>query len=110
MDEAAGAEEDGPSTLTLGSRVDWMAEAGGVGAGAWPGVAAGPFPTATGGGMSPSSMAFPFRTEASRFSSVWENTGNGFQRSLGPGAVGAAGGSQHGTPHPLWSLTFSPRS
>ena len=70
MDEA-GAEEGGPSTVTLGSGAGWLVvEAGWEGAGVWLGVAAGPFPAATGGGMSPSSMALPFRTEASRFSSV----------------------------------------
>lgn len=58
--------------MTWGSGASEFRGAGWVGAGVWLGVATGPFPTATGGGMSPSSMALPFRTEASRFSSVWE--------------------------------------
>lgn len=58
--------------MTLGSGDSRFTEAGGASTGVWLGVAAGPFPMATGGGMSSSSMALPFRTEASRFSSVWE--------------------------------------
>lgn len=56
--------------MTRGSGASGFRGAGGTDAGVWLGVATGPFPTATGGGMSPSSMALPFRTEASRFSSV----------------------------------------
>lgn len=58
--------------MTLGSGAGRFTEPGRVGAGVWLDVAVGPFPTATGGGMSSSSMALPFRTEASRFSSVWK--------------------------------------
>lgn len=58
--------------MTRGSGAGGFVGTGWVGAGMWLGVATGPFPTATGGGMSPSSMVFPFWTEASRFSSVWE--------------------------------------
>ena len=58
--------------MTLGSGAGGLIEAGRVGADVWLDVAIGPFPTATGGGMSSSSMALPFRAEARRFSSVWE--------------------------------------
>ena len=67
-----GAAEGGLSMMTRGSGASGFRGAGGMGAGVWLGVATGPFPTATGGGMSSSSMALPFRTEARRFSSVWE--------------------------------------
>lgn len=62
----------GPSTVTLGSGAGRFTEAGRVGAGVRLDAAVGLFPTATGGGISSSSMALPFRTEANRFSSVWE--------------------------------------
>lgn len=68
--DEAGAVGEGPSRVTLGSGADAIPGAGWVGAGLQLGVDAGPFPMATGGGMSASSMALPFRTEASRFSSV----------------------------------------
>lgn len=58
--------------MTLGSGAGGFTGVGWVDAGVWLGIASGPFPTATGGGMSPSSMVLPFRTETSRFSSVWE--------------------------------------
>jgi hypothetical protein len=68
--EEAGAVAGGPSRMTLGSGAGRLVGAGWGGAGVWLGVAAEVLPTATGGGMSPSSMELPFRTEANRFSSV----------------------------------------
>lgn len=79
--------------------------AGWVSVGVWLGMDTRPFPTATGGGMSSSSMALPSRTEASRFSSVWEEIyKHGFQRRP---ELRTGGGP--GTPPIPW-LTLSPLS
>lgn len=77
--------------MTLGSGAGRCTEPGRVGAGGRLDVAAGPFPTATGGGMSSSSMALPFRTEASRFSSVWKKVSTWVLEEHGAECRGSGG-------------------
>lgn len=93
--------------MTLGSGAGRFTEPGRVGAGVWLDVAVGPFPTATGGGMSSSSMALPFRTEASRFSSVWKKVSMWVLEEHRAACRGSGGVPAH---PPVCPLTLSPRS